>query len=258
MKGPIRLKDIKLLSSNREKRRKQVAGLCCLGLFALFTLLIFWFAGRPMVQFVSQPEAFRQWMQQQGVWGKLAFIGMMAFQILVAVIPGEPLEIGAGYAFGVWEGTLLCLLGALLGSVILFLLVRRLGLPFVTLFVPEEKLSSLKFLRDTKRLNLALYLLFLIPGTPKDLMTFAVGLTPMKLSFWCFLTMTARIPSVITSTIGGDALSQQDYGFALWVFAATAVLALAGILCYRFVSKREKKEKQPSSQICLLSKERAA
>ena len=118
-----------------------------------------------------------------------------------------------------------CLLGALLGSVTVFLFVKKFGMRFVALFVSEEKIRSLKFLQNEKRLNLIAYILFLIPGTPKDVMTYIVGLTPMKLSFWIFITLTARIPSVITSTIGGDALGTQNYLFAVIVFAATAVLS---------------------------------
>ena len=89
------------------------------------------------------------------------------------------------------RGTGLCLLGALLGSVTVFLFVKKFGMRFVALFVSEEKIRSLKFLQNEKRLNLIAYILFLIPGTPKDVMTYIVGLTPMKLSFWIFITLTA-------------------------------------------------------------------
>ena len=74
-------------------------------IFVLSSAAIFWFIGRPMLKFVSAPEQFRAWVDGHGIWGRIAFIGMMALQIVVAVIPGEPLEIGAGYAFGIWEGT---------------------------------------------------------------------------------------------------------------------------------------------------------
>lgn len=225
------------------KKKKRIAAIACAAVFLAFTGAVCWFVGKPMVEFVSEPEKFRAWVDQSGVWGRLAFIGMMAFQVVVAFIPGEPLEIGAGYAFGAVEGTGLCLLGALLGSVVVFLFVKRFGMRFVTLFVPEEKIRSLKFLQNEKRLNLIAYILFLIPGTPKDVMTYIVGLTPMKLSFWIFITLTARIPSVVTSTIGGDALGTQNYMFAVIVFAATAVLSGLGILGYRLITRnREEKE----------------
>ena len=98
----------------REQRKKRAVALVCLGLFVAFSLAVCWFVGKPMLQFVSQPEQFRAWVDSHGFWGRLAFLGMVAFQVIIAIVPGEPLEIGAGYAFGAVEGTLLCILGTTL------------------------------------------------------------------------------------------------------------------------------------------------
>lgn len=225
----------------KAKRKKRIAALAGLAVVLAFVGAVCWFVGKPMIEFVSEPEKFRAWVNESGPWGRIAFVGMMAFQIIIAFIPGEPLEIGAGYAFGAVEGAGLCLLGALIGGVTVFLLVKKFGARFVALFVSEEKLRSLKFLQDEKRLNLIAYVLFLIPGTPKDVMTYIVGLTPMRLPFWIFLTLTARIPSVITSTIGGDALGTQNYPFAVAVFLATAAISGLGLLAYRAIARRREK-----------------
>lgn len=234
-----------------KQKKKRIAAIA--GLAAVLALVgaVCWFVGKPLVEFVSEPEKFRAWVDASGVWGRLAFIGMMAFQIVIAFIPGEPLEIGAGYAFGAVEGTVLCLLGALVGSVAVFLFVKKFGMRFVTLFISEEKIHSMKFLQNEKRLNLISYILFLIPGTPKDVMTYIVGLTPMKLPFWIFITLTARIPSVVTSTIGGDALGTQNYQFAILVFIATAVLSGLGLLVYGMIARGRGKKaegEQPEAE----------
>lgn len=208
-----------------------IAGLVVMGILCL------WLGG-PIVGLVSQPEEFRAFVGEWGVWSRAAFVGMMALQVVVAFIPGEPLEIGAGYAFGAVEGTVLCLLGALLGGAAVFLFVKRFGPGFVRVFFSEEQLKSMELLQNEKRLNLVAYILFLIPGTPKDLLTYAAGLTPMRLPFWVFLTLTARIPSVVTSTVGGDALGCANYTAALWVFAVTAIVSGAGVLLYRRFTRR--------------------
>lgn len=230
----------------REQKRKRIAALVGLGLFIVFTVVVCWLVGRPMIQFVSQPDQFREWVNTHGAWGRLAFLGMMMFQVIIAVVPGEPLEIGAGYAFGVVEGTCLCLLGTLVSSVIIFLIVKKFGMKFVTLFVSEEKIHSLKFLQNTRRLHLIAFILFFIPGTPKDVLTYIVGLTPMRLPAWMLITTVARIPSVISSTIGGDALGTQEYLFAVIVFIVTAVISGLGVLVYRQITKHhaEKEERR--------------
>ena len=228
----------------RQRRRKKQVALFCLGAALAVTGLIFWFVGRPMLQFVSQPELFRDWVDGHGVFGRLAFLGMMMFQVFVAIIPGEPLEIGAGYAFGVLEGTALCLLATTLASGVIFLIVKKYGMKFVTLFVAEEKIRSLKFLRNTRRLEFIVFLLFFIPGTPKDVLTYMVGLTPMKLRVWLLITTVARIPSVVTSTVGGDALGTQEYLFAVTVFVATAAVSGLGVLLYRAIRCRHQRREQ--------------
>ena len=226
----------------QERKRKQAVALVCLGLAVVVMVAIFWFVGRPMLQFVSQPDQFREWVDSHGLWGRVAFVGMMMFQVFVAIIPGEPLEIGAGYAFGVLEGTLLCVLATSLSGTLIFLIVKKFGMKFVTLFVSEEKIHSLKFLQNTRRLDLVAFLLFFIPGTPKDVLTYIAGLTPMRLSTWIFITTVARLPSVITSTVGGNALGTQEYLFAVIVFAATAVISGVGVLVYRKITQHHQKK----------------
>jgi uncharacterized membrane protein YdjX (TVP38/TMEM64 family) len=171
-------------------------------------------------------------------------VGMMVLQVVVAVIPGEALEIGAGYAFGAWEGLLLCLIGAAIGSAIIFFFVKLLGVKMVEAFISREKINSLKFIKSSRRLNLLMFILFFIPGTPKDLFTYFAGLTPMKLHTFLMISTIARIPSVITSTIGGHALGTQQYVFAAVVFAITIIVSLIGILIYRRISKQEKEKEE--------------
>lgn len=231
------------------KWEKRAVALICLGLVIAFMVVVFLFVGKPMLQFVSEPERFREWVDSNGIWGRLAFIGMVMFQVFVAIIPGEPLEIGAGYAFGAVEGTFLCILATTLSSMTIFLIVKKYGMRFVSLFVAEEKIRSLKFLQNTRRLNLIAFLLFFIPGTPKDVMTYIVGLTPMRLRTWVLIASVARIPSVVTSTIGGDALGTQNYLFAVIVFAATALISGLGVLAYRMIAQHHQKKEQEQEAV---------
>ena len=208
------------------ERHKKALYAAAIAIFILFTLAVSWFVGRPLIRFVRQPEQFRAWVQGHGLLGQLAFLGMTVLQIVIAIIPGEPLELGAGYAFGFWRGTLLCEIGILLGGLLVFLFVRRFGVKAVEVFFPREKIESLRFLHNEKRLAL------------KDIMTYIVPLTPMKLSTFLLLSTVARLPSVVTSTIGGNALGTGKLTFALIVFSATALISALGILIYRRICKR--------------------
>lgn len=225
----------------RERNRKLAA---ILGIVAFVGAMValFFAAGKPMGALLADPAAFRQWVKARGFGGKLAFMGMMAAQIVVAVIPGEPLEIGAGYAFGVWEGTLLCMLGAGIGGALVFLFVRKLGMRAVEVFFSREKIDSMGFMRDTGKLNLWMWILFLIPGTPKDILSYIAGLTRIRFSTWMMITTFARIPSIITSTISGNALGEESYAVAIGVFGGTLLIAGAGLIFYnRFCAKQNGK-----------------
>lgn len=221
-----------------DRQKKWIAGTGVF-LFLVLSALVFWFAGRPLIRFVREPERFQAWVDAQGVRAPLLFVGMVVLQIVVAIIPGEPLEIAAGYAFGAWEGTLLCLIGALAGRVAVFLLVRRFGVRAVEVFFPREKVQSLRFLQNEKKLTFWVFFLFFLPGTPKDVLCYIVGLTRLPLRSWVIISTIAPIPSIITSTLGGSALGMGRYTFAAVVFGATLAVSAVGLLIYRRVAKRE-------------------
>lgn len=228
------------MSKKHEMTKKQqkviaIVAVCILVfLVALITVLI----GRPMLKFASEPEKFRQWVEDKGVWGLLIYAGMVFLQVIVAIIPGEPLEIVGGYAFGAVEGTIVCLIAASLGSLAVFCLVRRFGVRLVEVFFPVEKLRSLRFLKSSPARLILFLLIFMIPGTPKDLLCYYAGLTDMKLTVWLLISSLGRIPSVVTSTIGGDALGTESYVFALIIFAATFTTSFIGLMIYNYICKR--------------------
>ena len=219
-----------------ENRRKILSAVSIIA-FIVFCAVVGWFIGRPMIRFVSSPQEFRAWVDGSGIMGRIYFILMVMFQVVIAFVPGEPLEIGAGYAFGAIEGTVLCLVGILFGSLIVFLLVRKFGVKLVEVFFTFEKIKSAKFLQNRKKVAFIVFLMFFLPGTPKDLLTYFVGLTDIKWKHFFIIATVARIPSVITSTIGGSFLGTQKYTFAVVVFALTFIISAIGWYVYNRLSK---------------------
>ena len=216
---------------------KKALGLLAVLVFILFSAAVGWFVGRPMIKLVGEPEQFRDWVDGHGIWGRLIFIGMMVLQVICALIPGEPFEIGAGYAFGAIEGTALCLIGITLGCLVVFLFVRRYGVRLVEVFFSREKIDSVRFLQNTRRLELLIFIVNAIPGTPKDLLSYFVALTKIKLSTWLLIVVVSRIPSVVTSTVGGSALGMENYIFAIVTFAVTLVVSGIGVLIYNRIRR---------------------
>ena len=204
--------------------------------------LVFVFVGIPVIRFISEPEKFREWVEARGIGGKLAFVGVVILQVIVALIPGEPFEIAAGYAFGAVEGTLLCIVAAAIGSVCVFLLVRQFGEKLAEVFFPQKKLSDLRFLKSSPRRDFLFLVIFTVPGTPKDLLCYFAGLTDIRFPVWLLICSFGRIPSIITSTIGGDALGTQNYFFAAAVFVVTLDISGLGLFAYNAICKRRREK----------------
>ena len=221
-----------------EKQKKHRLILLVLAAVAAITAGA-WVLTKPILALANDPAAARSWIEGLGIWGPLAYLALIVLQIVVAVIPGEPFEILGGYAFGTLWGTVLYLIASAAGGMLVFLFVRRWGLRFARIFFSEEKLASLRFLHRSARRDLLFLLLFLIPGTPKDILCYVAGLTDMRWQRWLLICSVGRLPSVITSTVGGDAIGGRDYRFALIVFAVTAVIRLIGLVASRVICKRQ-------------------
>ncbi len=205
----------------------------------LFCVLVSWYIGVPMVRFAENPEAFRNWVDSYGIWSRVIFIGMVILQVIVAMIPGEAIELAAGYAFGAVEGTVLSMIGIAIGSWIIFWLVRKFGVKIVEVFFDQKKISQVSFLKNTKKTRVLAFLLMLIPGTPKDFLSYFAGLTNLTLLQWLCIVLVARTPSVVTSTLTGAAAGQAKHELAVILLIITALISGAGILYYRYLCKQE-------------------
>lgn len=187
-------------------------------------------------------EGFKAWMDARGFWGYLAYIIMVVLQILVAVVPGGPIEMAGGYAFGAVLGTSLFFIGSFIGSLLVFGLVRKFGRPLVEAFFSDKDIRIIKFFENPKKRDILFIILFIIPGSPKDLLCYVAGLTPMKLWFFTIVATFGRLPAVIASAISGSALGEANYVAAAISLGIILVLSGIGVLVYKEIKKMEKRE----------------
>ena len=224
----------KELTKTQQRWIAAIAGIIAIAVIAYICIYI----GVPMMQFVTEPERFRMWVERHGILGRLVYMLIVFLQVVIALIPGEPVEIAGGYAFGAIEGTLLYLGAAVLGSLVVFLLVRRFGIRLLEIFFSKEKIESLKILKTNRKRAVLFFLIFMIPGTPKDLLCYYAGLTDMKLGTFLLINVIGRLPALISSTVGGDALGMQSYTVAIIVFAVTILVSCIGYLIYSKILKK--------------------
>lgn len=221
------------ISSKCSLNKQQKVSLACAAVSVIIFSLLFVFFGSRMLEMLREPKKLTEYIDGFGAYSQLVFIAVRTLQTVVKVIPGEPVEIAAGLAFGTFGGLALCLAGTAVGSAIIVMLTRTLGMKFVTLFISEEKLRSCTLLKSSDRLYSLLFFFYLIPGTPKDIFTYAAALTDIKLWKFFVITGIARIPSIITSTMCGASLCQKNYLAAAVIYGVTLLMSVAGMLVYR-------------------------
>jgi len=230
-----------------EKKGPGTAGrMALLGIVAA-ALLLLCVVCVPIIRWMLRPE-FGGWLQERvsslGVWGVLALLGVQVLQVVVAIIPGEPVELAAGAMYGALGGLVLCLAGCALGSAGVFLAVRRRGRAAFERTALSAQLRQYRFLREEARLEGLVFLLYLIPGTPKDVLVYVCALTPLPLGRFLLLSTVARVPSVVTSTWAGASFAGNHLWLTLGIFACTGLLGLGGIWFHkRFLEGKNGKKR---------------
>jgi len=202
------------------------------------------FFGRELASILEQPEQFQQWLAQFGPFDELVFILIRAAQTVVKFIPAEPLEIASGYAWGAVPGMLYCVIGNMLGTLAILWLTRRYGRRFVEAFIPTKKLRAFSALQGDEKLYGLLFVLYLIPGAPKDGFTYFVGLLPVKTLPFMLISFTARMPSVLSSTVCGVALAEQQYLLSAAILVLTLLCSISGGLLYKAYYERRGRVKE--------------
>lgn len=218
-----------------------VAAVLVLASVAVVIKLLPWFYS------LSDPavrESLKEYVNSLGVGGVFFMLGIQVLQVVVAVLPGEPVELLAGMIYGMWGGLAVCMAGLLIGTTLVFYLVRALGKDFVERLFSKDKVQKLAFLRDSKKIEMLTFLLFFIPGTPKDILTYVAPLTKIRPRDFLFISIFARIPSVVTSTYAGQTIMDGEWWKTVVMFVLMGVIGIAGILVNNSILEKNNKRKQ--------------
>lgn len=207
---------------------------------AIFVMLVY-----PLVKsFNDAAQAeFRHYVDNMGVFGFAAIFAMQVLQVVVAVIPGAIVQFAAGYMYSPWLGLAICLAGVYTGQVIVFRLVRRFGHNLVEAVSDGEKLKKWSFIRNEKKLELIAFILFVIPGTPKDLFCYIFPLTAIEEKRFMIISVIGRIPAIITSIYAADYIYDGDYIKAGIIWGIVMLVSGGAIIAGSLIMKRHKSRK---------------
>ena len=183
-----------------------------------------------LVRLYVDKRFLKHTLREWGVLAPVIFIGLQALQVVISPIPGELTGILGGYLFGQWVGLLYSTIGLTLGSVVAFAVGRWLGARYVRKLVSADIWHKMGFIVEAEGAILC-FIIFLMPGLPKDVTCYLFGLSPMP--FWVFAVVTTlgRIPSTWVLSAQGARTASGDY---LQVVLLTAVVVGVALPLYYY------------------------
>ncbi len=211
--------------SKKVKAFKYILLIAVVILLVVITIYLF-----PVIKNLSTPEGqlqFKEQVASMGLLGYLALFGLQFAQIFLIIIPGEPIEILAGMCYGGIGGLIFVTISAMIISSLIFFTVRKFGRKFVYSFCNKDKIQKIensKLFKNPKKIEWIMMILFLIPGTPKDLLVYIAGLLPVNPFRFILISTFARFPSIISSTFAGSSLVAGNWKFSILIYAVTFII----------------------------------
>ena len=185
---------------------------------------------------------FKEKVQNTGNIGILILFGLEVAQILLAILPGEPIEVLAGICFGPLWGTIFITISVFIITCIIYFFVKKYGKKFIYEFFSKEKLSKIenrKLFKDEKKIEIVMIILFLIPGSPKDLLIYIGGLLPIKSTRFILISTILRLPSIISSTIAGDKIIDGQWKLGILAYFITFIITFIIIYILNKIDKNK-------------------
>lgn len=178
---------------------------------------------------LSDPTVVREWIAGFGVFAPLVFVLVQIVEVVVTPVPGTAMALLGGYLFGAIPGAVYSTIGSTIGSAIAFALTKRYGRPFVERWAPSAVLERFDGFVATAGLP-GLFVMFVVPGMPDDVLSFLAGLTEIRLSTFVFLAAIGRFPQYVLVALAGSDLAGGRFVAALIVLGVLAAFSFVAYL----------------------------
>lgn len=195
-------------------------------LITAILLIITGLWGQPLLAAFSDQEQAKRYVESAGIFGPLVFILLQVIQVVIAPIPGQVAGLLGGYLFGPYLGLFYSLIGATIGFTIIFVLARKFGRPFVERFFSKKLIDKFDYITKSKG-SFALFLIFLLPAFPDDLICYLAGLTKIPIYRLILISIAGRIPGYLILSLTGNGLAYENMNpIIITLIAALLILGL--------------------------------
>jgi uncharacterized membrane protein YdjX (TVP38/TMEM64 family) len=225
------------LAAKERARQRAKAAIGLLVVLAVIGLLvwIFWDPIKAytldLYEMITDRDTFRARIESYGVWAPLMFMLFQIFQVLISPIPGELVGAAGGYTFGWLPALIYSTIGLTIGSWMNFFISRLLGKSFVERMVPPEYLTKIGQMMERQGV-IAAFIMFTIPGFPKDYFCYCLGLTPMSWRIFLVVSSAGRIPGTLLLSIQGALVFHEQY-WSFFLLVGLSILFIAPVFIWR-------------------------
>jgi uncharacterized membrane protein YdjX (TVP38/TMEM64 family) len=178
---------------------------------------------------LRNPKKIKSIILAYGQYSVLAFLVMQIIQVVAFFIPGEIMQIAGGYIYGAFLGGFLTLLGITLGSAIVYAISRQYGKPLIRRIISEKQLKFFDKLLKLGSVNYIVFLLYLIPGIPKDVLAYICGISDISFKNFMIYSTIGRIPGIFISTFFGERMYTGHKGILIAIAVIMSLLFILGV-----------------------------
>ena len=203
-----------------------------LALLGLLTIILVLKYLPRILELTVSLDNFRNYIISLGSFGSVVFIFFQILQTVIAPIPGEVIQVAGGYIYGVTFGVIYSTLGLLLGAIMAFYFTRLIGTPFIKKLINKKNSQWMADIMDSKKFSALLFIVFLVPGLPKDFLIYVAGLTPINPLKFFGILLISRFPWLLASVSIGSNLHYGNYISTIIVSLIAIVSFILGI-CYK-------------------------
>jgi uncharacterized membrane protein YdjX (TVP38/TMEM64 family) len=202
----------------------------CLSFLVLAIFGTYLFVHYDLYLYFIYKEKTIELIQSLHPYDDCVFIALQILQVVAAPIPGEATGIIGGYLYGPLLGTIYSTIGLTIGSWIAFTLARRFGLALVEKAVKPEIIKKYDYIMEHQGI-LVCFVLFLIPGFPKDCLCYLIGLSHMRTGTFLAISMIGRLFGTVMLTVSGSSARNDQYHILVMIGVVSGILILVGYLC---------------------------
>lgn len=226
-----------LKASEKKQKRRVIISVLKILLLLLIVVgipLYLYFFRLDFLKSFNDVDAIVALLNQHKSKSIIIYISFQILQVVISVIPGQVVQMAAGYLFGFWQALLFALSGAVIGTSISFWLAKLLGRDFLHIFFGEEKMNYYIERLNSNRAYTLVFFLYLIPGLPKDMISYAAGASEMRFKAFITLSTVGRLPGMIGCLLMGTMAETENY-IGVGILGCAAIIAC--VLCLIFRKK---------------------